>query len=395
MVMPATQLTVQAIADSIGVKISDPSLISAVERLGETFVRDFLQYAVTFYHSTRSYRLTSAHLEMALESLTFAPLQGYQTPPSFSVQPLAIESCDLYAVHELPRPLSSFLAQPTPAPPQSTTHRLQWTLVEGLFCGRFFPIRRREFLRAPRPLERSISSPFVAQPPPELPRAATSEDGFCGDPVIKTADDTLSVDLQQFFLESINLLRDDVAHSDEASLELIASERKLQPLVPHFLQWLFGRIVIGLNNCEEMRAAMRLALALANNKWIAIAFYVHAFLKIGITGLLCTQAAPDDREVRAIAARLLKVVTDRCEDAFPGMRLAVGNACLDSLMNPRTSLGAHYGALLGIAELKVEVGRRHLAAYGAAVEVELGSSDPIQCVWAARVLTLLEMPEFA
>jgi hypothetical protein len=259
---------------------------------------------------------------------------------------------------------------------------VQWTLVEGVFCGRAYA-RRREAAKS-RPLERSASSPFVGAAPAES--APDDDEGA------RTADDTLSGDLQRFFLQAVNLLRDDVLHTGDAALALLSSERKLQPLVPHFLQWAFGRMALGLHSAAETRAVVALATALARNRAVALPLFAHPFAKIAMTALLAAGIAVD---TRAEAAKLLAIVADRCEGAFRDVRTAIANALLGALLNPRTSLGAHYGALRAIAELRIDVDHRLLAAYGAAVEPELECVDTDQSTWAARVLGLLRSPEFA
>jgi hypothetical protein len=384
MAAPASQLTVQAIADSLGVKLPDGGLLVITERAAHSFMRDVLRQAISFYHSTRAHRLTVAHIEMALEALNLDPLQGYQVTPGYVVNPVSVEQCDVYPVQECPRALASVVEYSAPSAPALLSHGLRWTLIEGAFCGHFFPVRRREIPK------RSISLAFVSSRNCALPRSP-SEAFSLGDDGKKCANDYVSADEQQFFFQAINLLRADTVHSADVVLEALASEQKLQALVPYFLYWICGNMAIKLDRCIEMRTIVRVALALANNRWIGLGVYVHAFLKIGITGLLA--ASIDDDEVRVLSARLLRIVADRCDAAFPDIRTALANAFFGAMMDPETSLAAHYGALLGLKDLKIPLDQSHLTAYGSIITAELSSTDPTQCTWAARIFAFLYDPD--
>jgi hypothetical protein len=81
MAASVAQLTVRAIADSIGLRLTDPSHISIVEQSRQLYIERFLEDATTFLHSLRSPRLTTLHIDMFLESRKRALLLGYSSPP--------------------------------------------------------------------------------------------------------------------------------------------------------------------------------------------------------------------------------------------------------------------------------------------------------------------------
>jgi transcription initiation factor TFIID subunit 6 len=396
MAVPASHLTVQVIADSLGLRIADSPLVSNVERIGESFIRDFLRDVSTLYQSTRSYRLTTTHIEMVIESRNFGPLQGYHVVPSYLLQPVTIDQSDLYGVKEPLRPLADVVTERTTLPPHSIEHRPKWTVIEGAYCGwRFVLPRRREIPRPTKLLERSASTPNVPiHPQFECPRPGTGEQErtlASLDRETLFANDKLCGELQQFFIQTINLLKADHVQSLDAALAILTEEDKLQGLLPYFLQWAFGQMTLRLGNPGEIIAVIRCILALANNRSIDIGLYCHAFLKLAITALLAASCGScDDQDVRKFASRLMCTICNRCEPTYPAIKPMIINALTNSLFSTATSLATHYGALLGLRDLDYHITESTARFYLAIVRSELQSLDGNQRTWAGRIVALLK-----
>jgi hypothetical protein len=187
---------------------------------------------------------------------------------------------------------------------------------------------------------------------------------------------------------TVNLLRFDGVHSYDHTLDLLSQEDRLQTLVPYFLQFIFGRICISLHRPGDARACVGLALAIANDRFVAVPLFAHPFLKVALTGLLALGFDDDDEtQIRCLAAKLLRVVCKRCAEAFPDIQTLVCNALVSALFTPETALAAQLGALVGIKEIGAhQFVIPHLPAYVAAVRGEVRAANSRQSILAVKVL---------
>lgn len=391
------QVTVQAIADSIGLRLTEPSLISIVEQSGQSYIEHFLEDAATFFHSSRSPLLTTSHVDMVFESRKWPPLLGYCSPPVYSPQLIPVDQCDLLPPREPPRSLLDAVTHQLPVFPPLAEHYPRWRLIEGVSPIGKSSHRRRDTVKPPRPIDRTVSVPTIAgalhsDPPPSQSLALHLDRP---PETRKVADDVLSASLQRYFVTTVNLLRFDAVHSYDGTLDLLSQEDRLQILVPYFLQFVFGRICIGLHRPGDVCACIGLALAIVNDRFVAVPLFAHAFLKVALTGLLALGFDyDDDTSIRRLAGKLLRVVCDRCATGFPEIRPLIFNALVAALFAPETALTVHLGALIGLRELGEEqMIIEHLPAYVGAVRGEVRAANSRQSILAVRVLA--EVQEIA
>ena len=390
-----SHLTISAIADSMGVKLQDPSLLNVIEQGTEVFLKSFLKDADAIYQSTRSYKLTMEHLEMVLEGRNMQPLYGYECVPNYAAQPVLVDSADLFVARESLCNLEEIVASGATAKCSCSIHKFNWTLVEGVEVGKkgagnAARDRRRERDSKSRSMERSGSVPNVASFQHELNPVEASEHSETH----KVIDDFVSPELQKFFVNSVNLLRFDTVNSFEATLDKLVEEDRLQPLIPSFLQWAFGKFTLRLREANEVFAVLELLRALAANRFVNCSLYVHAFLKVAFTGLLSVQLSPDgnDRFVRDSAAELLRVVCCRCEGDFVTLKESAFNALVNCLFNPSFSVAAHYGALAGIRALGRPFVARlmpHVPGYVRCIGREMRKQENPKCEQLEAVLQML------
>ena len=390
-----SHLTISAIADSLGVKLQDASLLSVVDHETESFLKSFLQDAETVYQATRSYKLTREHIEMVLESRNMPALCGYNSIPNYSVQPIVVESADLFIAREDLLDLEKVVSDKVDPPPLSSIHKLNWTLVEGVDFGKKSSNassreRRRDRDSRSKSMERSVSVPNVP---------SFQSDSYI-DPFEKVeaqtfADDMISPELQKFFVTAINLLRFDTVNSFDATLNKIAEEDKLQPLVPYFLEWAFGRMTLDLHDGHVIFAVVQLMRALAANRFVNCPLYAHAFLKVAFTGMLSVQLSSDgnDFHIRESAADLLRIVCTRSCSEFVAIKDTAFNALVACLFSPSSSLPSHYGALIGIRALGHSFISRlmpHLPSYLKCLRGEMRSRDLFKHRQMNRILNCVK-----
>lgn len=369
-------MTMQAIADSIGVTVP-AQLANFLEKHSRKYISAFIRRAYAFSQTSKSFALRKVHLEMALESRGEQRLYGYDAVPEYSANRVTVDGVDVFAAVEREMPQDEGVLERSGQSAVGNERRCQWTLVEGIYTGDLYSNSyAAESSRSLRHIERSLSVPVTYQ---------KSSYEYYQDKVV-FANDVLCREYQKFFLSFINLLRYDNAYTIENALNRIVDENKLQPIVPYFLQFIFGKITALLNEPKEMVILIRFALALGLNKSVNLGIYVHSFLKIAFTGLtsLSFNDSLGDYEVsiRDYSAELLKVICDRCQYYFKDMKTVIFNALVNVLFDIRLTLNSHYGALVGIMSLGDEFSNRlipHLDSYLHIVKGEesLFYSNPI------------------
>jgi transcription initiation factor TFIID subunit 6 len=206
----------------------------------------------------------------------------------------------------------------------------------------------------------------------------------------RLAGHVLRPECQQFFRSAIRLLRHDCVDSFNSTLTVLVSEDRIHPLIPYFLQWAFGRMVLDLDSGSQLVSVLALVTALAKNRYVNVALFVHSFLKIALSGLL-SDVLDDDVEVRLAAAKLLRVVCHRAEKAFPQMRVLVCNRLIDTVFGSDSCLGSYYGALLALRELQFPFDRYgfHFRSLRSVAQIEMAGGNFPQTLWATRICELL------
>ena len=96
--------------------------------------------------------------------------------------------------------------------------------------------------------------------------------------------------------------------------------------------------------------------------------------------------------MRRSSARLLSAILRRAEEPFPTIGDVAFNALTAVLFNPKSTLSAHYGAVLGLEAVGMKAVERilpHLGFYVSCIGKELNSDDVRQASQACSVLELL------
>lgn len=357
--MEAINLTIQTIGDSIGITIPTQFAVF-IEKHAKDYIKSFVKRAYAFSQTSKSFSLQKVHIEMALESQCEQPILGYDILPEYSTNHVSVDNIDLYGALEKRKELNNNNFIFNEKSDFKMKYRCQWTLVEGIYTGNLYQRPNIEANKSIRQVERSISVPSVHQ---------KSSYEHYQDKIV-FANDVLCREYQKFFLSIVNLLRYDSVFSIENALNKIVDENKLQPIVPYFIQFIFGKITINLDKPKEMIVLMRFALALGLNNSIYLGMYVHSFLKIAFTGLLSLSfndsSGEFDVSIRDYSAELLGVICNRCHYYFKDMKIVIFNSLVNALFDTKLTLNSHYGALVGIMSLGDEFSKRlipHLNSY--------------------------------
>lgn len=351
---PSHNLTIQAIADSIGIIINDPAMEALLQQEAENYVKKILYGADSIAQAARAFSLSGDHISMFLEAMRLPPLYGYQSTPTYLSSSIPVDNADLVPLKDPIVDLKELIEHPLAPKPINTNHNLHWTLIDGVFAERKSSSSKKSQNKQNKVvIERSGSVPNVSQ------MQHSDSNRYNDAPVEKSsephrfADDMLGAEYQKYFINTMNLLRCDSVNSHEIIYELISTETKLQTLLPYFIQYIMGKIVVDKNRSKEMLMLARFCYALVRNKSLNIGLFVHSLLKIAFTFTIAYEIddLAHNYEVRKQGGQIIKIIIDRCQYQFPNIRTSIANTLFSTLFNPSSTLAAHYGALYTIGLL--------------------------------------------
>ena len=377
----AAVLAAQGIADSLGVSIPKTQLMAQIAQEGELYIQQLIGSAALLYANAHAAKLTVDHVNRALIAENKLPLLGYNNSPSFVIVPVSLEQSELLFPREHEVDLTE-ASEPPPAP-TTQTFSCRYLLTEGVPVSRQSLSTRRLIVKFP-PSEKATPTPafdFNRRPPMNLAKRTYDTHQLVGDSVHWS--------LVCYFLRMVNLLRDDLVLSKDPALERLATDAGLEPLIPYFLQFIFAQIMGRLREVPVLGTMADVTSAMLRNPCLRSPIYAHAFLKIGFSLLIGADygsiVQDDDTTMRDQAARLLALMCETFQDAFPSIWHAVFNRLVACLFSPNTSLAAHYGALVGIQALGPAYSSKilpHLPSYFRMIraEAKYGCDRQVFCV---------------
>ena len=339
--MCASVSAAQVNFDALGIP-HKPQLLQIVADDAESYVREIIAKASILYRNSHAEKLTPQHINTILDSFDQQPLLGYSNSPSFLLTSIGVDNSEILIVKEPTENLETTMRNPTPPKPREFPYGFQWFLTEGVPAEIIPP--KREVGRPPH--SRSNSDVIRPSSVDTMSRSYSTRQ-FVGD--------VLHNKHQAVYVNKINMLRDDTSNQKLEALKYLRTDQDLQPLLPYFLQFIIGGIAMHYNDPVLMDILVSVALSLAENEYLCISIFTHAFLRITTTFLITptssSNLAEKDCAIRAKAAKLLSALTKRCEDPYPDFRVSVFNLLVDTLFNVESTMAAQYGALVGIEVL--------------------------------------------
>ena len=336
--MSASVSAAQVNFDALGIP-HKPQLLQIVADDAESYVREIIAKASILYRNSHAEKLTPQHINTILDSCDQQQLLGYSNSPSFLLSSIGVDNSEIFIVKEPTENLETTMRNPTPPKPRDFSYGFQWFLTEGV-PAEIVPQRRE----VGRPHSRTDA---IRPSSVDTTSRSYSTRQFVGD--------VLHIKHQAVYVNKINMLRDDISNQRLEALKYLRTDQDLQPLLPYFLQFVIGGIAMHYNDPVLMDIVVSVALALAENPYLCISIFTHAFVRIATTILITptssSNLAETDCAIRSKAAKLLGALTKRCEDPYPGIRVSVFNFLVDTLFNKDSTMAAQYGALCGIEVL--------------------------------------------
>ncbi|OHT00659.1 hypothetical protein TRFO_32633 [Tritrichomonas foetus] len=403
-------LTVQAIADMLGIILSKPTLCQTLAQETEDLIQQYIRSASLLATNSRSHRLSAQHINRVLISEhninrifpsddsnhRHQRLYGYEFCPVGQYTPVPFEQSELYLPREHDLNLKDIAKSEVPPIPNSQDFPFQFLLTEGVFADKKMLSNRRLIVKAPKLIERSVSAPLnqlqQSAPPVELVRHAPFSiinKVYDQNSIVR---DVLSNNLLIYFVKTVDVIRDDTPIMRDSALSYLETDTGLQQLLPYFLQYIIGNMTLHYQNVPLMDNLLKLTQSLIKNESLYSHLYVQPILKIVFSCLVgndnTTSLHGDDKKLRDHAAYVLQILLDKYEDCYLDIRSCVFNSLVNTIFDPNTSLMAHYGAICGIEAIGQGAVARivpHMRHYLQMVNMEVRSCNARQRMCAQLV----------
>ncbi|KAH0787663.1 transcription initiation factor TFIID, subunit TAF6 [Histomonas meleagridis] len=371
--MSSASAAVQAILDSLGISISKATLITSITDDAERYIQNFLSSVLLISSNSRSQCITSQHINRTLKATRQPCLFGY-SESNIPIVSVFFDQSELIVPKEntvLTKKLTEMEREPLPT---QNSYQFDYLLTEGVPTHKKLLSNRRILVKIPKLIERSASvTPLQPSSAPSNIDLTRKHSVSITDRVYdhnQSAGDVITGELQLFYVRIINLMHEDLLNSKESALNCLVNESGFQQLLPYFLQFIYGQMILNYQDVQLMTILIQMTRALAANKYLTSDHYVHCFLKIAFSGLLgfgfTTKEYKEDFLLRENAAELISILSDKYERSYPSIKLSIFNSLIKALFDPATTLNAHYGALCGIEALGVkaiEHIKPHLKSY--------------------------------
>lgn len=174
----------------------------------------------------------------------------------------------------------------------------------------------------------------------------------------------LSKELQLYFQKvTSSILDPSQPEYRAAGLASIREDPGLHQLVPYFIQFVAEKVTHNLRDLFVLTQMMHVIEALTRNIKLNLAPYVASMIPPVLTCLTGRNLGPgaaanaganaagssplDHFELRDLAASLLKHLCSKYTKFSHNLKPRLARTCLKTFLDPRKTLGAHYGAILG------------------------------------------------
>lgn len=336
------RIAVQAIADQLGINIRE-NIVAIVAQDAEYRIQEFIKPAVILHKQTHTPKLTVQHVNMVLESIKVSPLLGYSSALQYNTNTIVTEDNDeLCIVEDKEVDLAEAAKKINRPAPRPVPFYFQWMMVNGNPIDRRSPPINRLPFQSPADslYHHSINDSIETQQ--------------------KTNRDVISPDLQDYFEHAIELFDSNDCEQQESVFLSLSTDAGIQPLLPLFLQFFSYKLMTDLNDNDALQRVCNYLYRLIDNQSLPIHLFAHPILRIIMTIILKYNfGSSDDKALdvtlRSTCSEIIDRLCSRCISGFPNIRTVIANAMIQALFNPKTTLPAHYGALLAIQHLGKDV----------------------------------------
>ncbi|CAH2033389.1 unnamed protein product [Thlaspi arvense] len=333
--MMVTKESIEVIAQSIGLSILSPDVSAALAPDVEYRVREVMQEAIKCMRHARRTTLMAHDVDSALHFRNLEPTCGFTTSSTVRFK-RAPDHRDLYFLDDKDVELKNVIEAPLPNAPPDASITSHWLAIDGI--------------------QPSIpqNSPLLAIT--DVKRSEYKEDGL-------PARHVLSKELQIYFDKvtewALTLSGSTVFKQALVSLR---TDPGLHPLVPFFTCFVAEEVIVrNMDNYPVLLALMRLARSLLHNPHVHIEPYLHQLMPSVITCLIAKRLgkrlSDNHWDLRNLAASTVASTCKRFGHVYHNLLPRVTRSLLHTFLDPTKALPQHYGAILGMVALGLNVVR--------------------------------------
>ncbi|RDW95074.1 histone-fold containing protein [Coleophoma crateriformis] len=343
---------VRDVAESVGISSLNEEAVRALSQEVEYRLGQVITEAMRFMHQSKRTVLSTQDISQALKVLDVEPLYGYE-----STRPLRFGEASLgpgqplFYIEDEEVDFEKLINAPLPKVPRDMSFTAHWLAVEGV---------QPSIPQNPTTAE-ARSTELIPKGPGANPSltALAGNDNVTFKPLVKHI---VSKELTLFFDKVRKAILDedpdpDVVLMRHSALESVRSDPGLHQLVPYFIQFIADKVTHSLNNTFVLRQMMELAAAVIANPTLHVDPYVTSLIPGILTCLIGKSLGVegpdmmDQYALRDFSSSLLSKIATKYAQTTQELRPRLGRTLLKHFLDYDRSLGTHYGAIRGIADL--------------------------------------------
>ncbi|KAJ2828476.1 histone H4-like TAF Taf6, SAGA complex subunit [Coemansia erecta] len=358
--------TIKNISESVGIPKLKDGITTAMAQDVEYRLHEIILEAMKFMRHSKRTKLTVADINSALRVRNVEPIYGFETgrPIKFHKATTGLE--DIYYVDDEQIDLDTLLDEPLPSVPLDIVYTAHWLAIEGV---------QPRIQQNPIPIDEESSD--AAKKPAKVQR----QDGVETIPLVKHV---LSKELQLYYECITESLQSSDPVVKSTALESISVDAGIHQLVTYFVQYVAVTVKNNLHNLEVLKTTMAVARAIRRNPNLFIEPYMHQLIPSLLTCLvskqLCESSTEDHWSLRNGAAEQISEICQQFGKTYHTLQARIARTLLRAFLDPTKPLTTHYGAIVGLTKLGVNMVQvlilPNIRTYMSLLDVEMEKDNP-------------------
>ncbi|KAG2216856.1 hypothetical protein INT45_005223 [Circinella minor] len=340
--------TIKNISESLGITNLKDEVTTALAQDVEYRVHELIQEATKFMRHSKRSKLGVDDINSALRLKNVEPLYGYacSDPPKF--RKTTVNTNDVYFAEDNEVDFDTILSKPLPKIPLDVAFTAHWLAIEGV---------QPAIPQNPTPGD--AKSDLLSRRTKGGHGGSTSSDQVDVKPLVKHV---LSKELQMYFERITEAVLSDDERLRSQAFESLRMDPGLHQLLPYFVQHIHKKITQNHKDLDVLSAMLSMAHSLLNNKHLFVEPYLHQLIPPILTCLvgrtICENPMEQDHwSIRQRAATLIANICTEYGKSYHTLQPRITKTLLRAFMDPARPLTTHYGAIIGLEHLSVEVSR--------------------------------------
>lgn len=334
----AAELTLLAIADSLGVQIPDRLPISFIFRDVDLFLREILAVSERIRKHRGCPALKPGHINEALTASGQEELIGYLS--SQNIEYVPIGNGEILAPRDRQLSTQSIASLGLAEYPSDTTYTFHWLAIDGV---------------QPLVRENVSEDSQITVTPEEL--HWPPDDGVHLPPGYRRDVDMPCDELRQLARSYIVSLQ--TGDGFESVVENLRTNGSLQILVPYFGKYFMSALSANPGNPTVILRILEASNALFRNDSIDFGVHFTMFLSVAMTPMLSESVCRGDfslqYSIREEAAGFMGMIVAKSMPKFPGLLGIVADKLANVICDSEKPMRVHYGAIAGVRSLGYEM----------------------------------------